>query len=131
MGDPLAFLHQGDRWGMARAWPWSALVSDSATRPLLDPIDRGLTLLFTGLALLSFRLGPAYGLWALLGTAGALSLKGNAVSMTRHLMVVFPAFIVLADLGRRHPRLHDAILITFTTLMALLMALSAENFWVT
>lgn len=130
VGDPLAFVHQGYRWGIERTWPWTALFSDTASRPLLDHIDRGVTLLFIGLALAAFRLGPAYGLWALLGTVGALSLKGNAVSMTRYMMVVFPAFIVLADYGRRRPRLHDAILIIFTGLMALLMAMSAENLWV-
>ena len=130
VGDPLAFIHHGEAWGMARAWPWVALLSDSASRYLLDSVDRGLTLLFIALALGAFRLGPAYGLWALIGTVGALALKGNAVSMGRYMMVVFPAFIVLARFGRRWPYVHDAIIISFTALMAVLMALSAENFWV-
>jgi len=131
VGDPLAFMHQGERWGMARAWPWTAFLSDSAARARFDPIDRGLTLLFTGLALLAFRLGPAYGLWALIGTVGALALKGNPTSMLRYTVVVFPAFLVLAEIGRRHPRVHDAVLVSSTVLLTLLMALSAENFWVT
>lgn len=132
VGDPLAFMHQGERWGMSRAWPWAAFLSGSAARGApFDAIDRGLTLLFAGLALAAFRLGPAYGVWALITTVGALALKGNPTSMARYVLVVFPAYVVLAQFGRRHPRLCDAVVILSTALMAVLMALSAENYWVT
>ena len=130
----LANLEMSMYQRFARAPEWVVLLpftlSRLALRYLLDSVDRGLALLFTALALGAFRLGPAYGLWALISTVGALALKGNAVSMVHYMMVVFPAFIVLARLGRRWPHVNDAIMIGFTALMAVLMALSAENFWV-
>lgn len=130
-GDPLAFVNQGAAvWEHSLSWPWTAFFSQTGGRDYLRWLDQLMTLLFVGLSLLAFRLGPAYGVWALLATVGALMLKGNPVSMIRYVMVVFPAFIVLAQLGDRYPRLRDATIITFAILLSVLMALSAENFWV-
>jgi len=42
---------------------------------------------------------------------------------------MFPAFIALSMLGIKHPRLHQAIMLAFPTLLATLSILFIMNRW--
>ena len=51
------------------------------------------------------------------------------LSNQRFVLEMFPAFITLALLGVRHPRLHQALLIIFPTLLATLSIIFMMNRW--
>lgn len=129
VGDPLSFLKVGDAWGHQLAWPWRAFTAD-ITQEGLHGLNVFFSLLFIGLSVAAFRYGPAYGLWALVAVVSPLALKGNLISILRYLMVAFPAFMVLGEAGRRWPRGHDIILITFTVVLTLMMVLWTAGFYV-
>lgn len=129
VGDAFSFMSAGAVWGNRIDWPWRAFTSPLVQKSI-HYVNVGLTLAFTGLSAAAFRLGAAYGLWALLGVIGPLTLKGNLASMTRYLVVVFPVYMILAVLSRGHDRRHETILVVSTMLLSLLMALWSEGFFV-
>lgn len=128
-GRPFGWATAGSEWGNAAAWPWTALASP-ARRDFINGVDLALFALCTGLSLAAFRIGPAYGLWGLICTLGALVLKGNLVSMGRYTLVAFPVFMALALLGARHPRLADVVLVASAMLLGVLMAMWAIGLFV-
>jgi hypothetical protein len=70
--------------------------------PLIPALlDGGLLLLFAGLGVwLLLRVRPSYGLFVLAGVAGAFAIGGLPGS-NRHLLLLAPAYLALALLGRR------------------------------
>jgi len=51
------------------------------------------------------------------------------VSTQRFVLEMFPGFITLAVLGIKHPRLHQALMITFPFLQAAMALLFVLNRW--
>jgi hypothetical protein len=51
------------------------------------------------------------------------------ISNQRFVLEIFPAFITLAMLGLRHPRLHQALLWIFPALLATLSLLFLMGKW--
>ena len=51
-------------------------------------------------------------------------------SNQRFVLEMFPAFLTLALLGLKHPRLHQGLLIAFPFLQAILAALFVLNRWI-
>jgi hypothetical protein len=51
------------------------------------------------------------------------------VSNQRFILEMFPAFITLAMLGIKHPRLHQALLLIFPVFLATLSVLFVMNRW--
>ena len=129
VGDPLAFMRAGEAWGSRLAWPWQAFTS-----PLIQTTIHGLnvvtTLLTIGLSLAAWRFGLAYVVWGLVCALSPLTLKGNLGSMTRYVLVAFPAFMALSALLAARPRLHDAVVLASSGVGSLLMALWVHHYFV-
>jgi hypothetical protein len=58
-----------------------------------------------------------------------LSQHNALISNRRFVLELFPAFITLAMLGIKHPRLHQAVMLIFPTLYALFGFLFLLNRW--
>jgi Gpi18-like mannosyltransferase len=143
-GDPFAFATLQYHWARHLSWPWDGIWQSLFQLLWNQPfgsfyqahvlLDFGATLALITLVILGWRkLRLRYALWALLLV---LSMLLNAavsqdplVSDQRFILEVFPAFITLAMLGVEHPRLHQALLLFFPTLLATLSLLFVMNRW--
>jgi len=126
-------------WGGHYVWPW---------RPLLDSLDIALRqgysgeilnpialLLLAAAAVAMWRRLPlsylAYTVTAMLPMLFRENGGGHPMqSADRFALVVFPAFAVLAMVGRRHPRLHLGLLLLFPLLMAKLLTYYVQGSFV-
>jgi Gpi18-like mannosyltransferase len=126
-GDPWELFNSHAGWNHTTALPWQALFHPSAAQPV-QVLDQVAFVLFTILSLLALKLGPAYGVWALLNTLLILSIKGNPKNMLRYASIAFPAFVMLAVWGKRYPQLHRVVVILFTMILSLLMALWSQYY---
>lgn len=142
-GDPLAFVHGAEAWGRAPQSPFVTIGELFFQRPAEgwgtailaghihfdNWMDFGMVLLFLGLGialLIKKRWGEAA--FVLLGTLIPFS-SGLLMSQRRYVWVLFPAFILLAQWGKR-PWL-DKTITTFSLLgLALFTALFVNGYWV-
>lgn len=129
VGDPLAFLHATGGWGSHFAWPWQAFTSP-LIQTTVHSLNVVMTLLTIALSLAAWRFGLAYVVWGLVCAVGPIALKGNLGSMTRYVLVTFPAFMALSALLAGRPRLHDAVVIVASGVGSLLMALWVHHYFV-
>ncbi|MGH2507731.1 MAG: hypothetical protein ACRDHZ_10080, partial [Ktedonobacteraceae bacterium] len=87
------------------------------------------------LAVISWRrLRPSYTLWIsvlvlYMLLSPALNQADILQSNQRFILEMFPAFLLLAELGLKHPRLHYACMLAFPFLQAILAALFVYNRW--
>ncbi|MBV9019377.1 MAG: hypothetical protein JOZ71_01545 [Ktedonobacteraceae bacterium] len=143
-GDPFAFATLQYHWARHLSWPWDGIWQSLYQLLWNQPfgsfyqahvlLDFGATLALITLVILGWRkLRPSYVLWAVLLI---LSMLLNAavsqdplVSDQRFMLEVFPVFITLAMLGVARPRLHQALLLFFPTLLATLSLLFVMNRW--
>ena len=129
VGDPLAFMRAGAAWGSRTAWPWQAFTSPFI-QTTIHSLNIGLTLLTIALSLAAWRFGLAYVAWGLVCAVGPLVLKGNLGSMSRYVVVAFPAFMALSALVAGRPRLHDAVVVASSGVLRLMMALWVHHYFV-
>lgn len=129
-GDPLAVFHVQSRWGRGLSWPWTTLARPRGFHPLMTRIDAASAILFAGLGLAALRAARtrSLGLLLLLSVAPILS-SGTLMSGTRFLAVAFPAFLLLAPVGRRYPLFDRAYLFGAVALQALFMAAWSQFGW--
>ena len=140
-GDPLAFQRASAAWGrdarpfwfaigdLIQQTPWRADVLLGGAFPVQRWLDLGCVLLFLSLgAWLLWRGRPSYGLFVFLG-ALVPSSSGILMSMPRYMMVLFPAFLLLARAGRR-PWLDRLLTAIFGIGLGLYVTLWANWFWV-
>lgn len=143
-GNPFAFATLQYHWSRHLSWPWEGIWQSLFQLFWNQPfgsfyqahvlLDFGATLAFIVLVVLGWRkLRLSYTLWAVLLM---LSMLLNAsvsqdplMSDQRFVLEVFPAFITLAMLGVRHPRLHQAVLLFFPALLAILSLIFVMNRW--
>ena len=125
-GDFLRPLHAQAAWEKHFAWPLETLLHPFSYQQLTTPIDQVMTIVFLGLAVLMLRMLPsiAYFTYALLIIVPPL-FTGTLQSVTRYYVVIFPAFIVLAMLGKSR-RVNLTIIVVFWALQVLLMALWSQ-----
>jgi hypothetical protein len=141
VGDPFAFL-------VARplSWPWQGLAQAFVELFWLQPfgsfyqvrvlISLSITLAFLVLTCSGWsRLRISYSLWNILLLLSILLLSGPdqydpLAASQGVILVMFPAFIMLAQVGERHPRLHQALQIVGVMLLATLSLLFVMNRWV-
>ncbi len=144
-GDPLAFASVQILWGRQLAWPWQGIVQNlfeifwnqpfGSFFQVHDLLDLSATLGLLTLILLGWRRLPrGYSLWM-----GVLLLyilltpstgQHDALpSNQRFVLEFFPAFITLAGLGIRHPRLHTTLVWVFPALLATLTLLFVMGKW--
>jgi hypothetical protein len=85
----------------------------SGTFRLIEPFDLALTLLMTALTVLAFwRLPSTYAVYCAVMLTGALLKTADVqplLSASRYLLMLFPAFVLLARLGARSPWWNRAI----------------------
>ena len=144
-GDPLAFVHVQSHWARQLIWPWQGIWVSLYELFWNQPfgsfnevhiiLDLGATIGFMILAVLGWRkLRTSYNLW--LGMLLLYSLLTPALvrldalqSNQRFVLEMFPAFIILAELGVKHPRLHQVLMLLFPALLATLSILFVVNRW--
>jgi hypothetical protein len=142
LGDPLAFITTQAEWNRSFRWPWETVVyawEEAARTPYAFQVESqswtyfGALVLFGALALAGWRVlrGP-HSLYLTLGVLFPLfsgTPHNPLLSFPRFLLVLFPAFIVLAVAGRWRP-VHYFIAITSALLLALYLIRFANWYWV-
>lgn len=117
-GDPLAWLTIHSKWTYHPYYP-------------IERIDQVVLVIFSALALIAFKVGTPYGIWALiLGPLGLLTKGDTIVSATRYVATAFPSFAVLSSLGHRRRWVHTSLIVIFSMLLAIFMMLWARYYWV-
>ena len=143
--NPLAFAAVQSHWDRHTTWPWVGIFSALRELLLIQPLgsffevhlllDLAATISFIALAILGWRkLRMSYNIWIVLLLFFMLITPATAqhdvlVSNQRFVLEMFPAFITLAMLGVKYPRLHLGLLITFPFLQATLVMLFVLNRW--
>ncbi len=143
--DPLAFATVQSHWDRHITWPWVGILTAILELFLIQPfgsffevhqlLDLTATISFIVLAVLGWRrLRMSNNIWIGLllfymlispATGQHYVLESNQ----RFVLEMFPAFITLAALGVKYPRLHLGLLIAFPFLQATLAALFVLNRW--
>ena len=145
VGNPLAFVTVQDDYGRHLEWPWQGLWQGVTALLFAQPfgsanqahllLDLSATLGFLLLMYLGWRKVPvSYSLWVgilflYILLDPAMDKPDILLSNQRFVLEMFPAFITLALLGVKHPRLHQALMIIFPTLLATLSILFVMNRW--
>ena len=144
-GNPIAYVSVESHWGRQTTWPWMGIAQAFAGLFWLQPfgsfyeahilLDLSATLGFIFLAIKGWRwLRLSYSVWmAVLLLFMLLSPSLNSgdalVSNQRLVLEMFPAFITLAMLGVKHPRVHQALLLLFPVLLAIFSLLFVMGRW--
>jgi Gpi18-like mannosyltransferase len=137
-GDPLAFMKVQEHWSRTLSWPWQGLWQ--AISALFLPssqafgssnqahllLDLSAAIGFIALIVVGWRkIRVSYSLWmacffffTLL--TPAMAKPDILLSTQRFVLELFPAFITLALLGKSRPRLHQALILLFPTLQAVM-----------
>ena len=110
-------------WHKGFAMPWTALwnlLAPGLFRSAMRVVQLAFLLLFTPLTVLGLqRLRPSYALLLLLGFLMPLCVT-NMLGLPRYFMVLYPAFILLAQAGEDR-RVHTAVTVGFPLLMGMMM----------
>jgi hypothetical protein len=121
-GNPLAFIAAQREWAPS---PFQTVIHSSRA-----PLQIGSAALFVLLTVLGFRLlRPSYTLFGV-ALLGVMLMADRYWSITRFVLVLFPAFMVLAMVGRRYPIIHYIYTLLAAPLAAFLMMRFALNQWV-
>ncbi len=143
--NPLAFATVQSHWDRHITWPWVGIGTAILELFFIQPfgsffevhtiLDLTATISFIVLAILGWRkLRMSYNIWIVLllfymlispGTGQLFALESNQ----RFVLEMFPAFITLAALSVKYPRLHQGLLIAFPFLQATLAVLFVLNRW--
>lgn len=144
-GNPLDFIAVQSHWGRHTTWPWQGIWQSLTEIFWYQPfgsfnevhnlLDLSATLAFITLAIVGKNtLRASYSVW--MGLALLYMILSPAIvaldpleSNQRFVLEMFPAFITLSMLGIKHPRLHQAIMLAFPTLLATLSILFIMNRW--
>jgi mannosyltransferase PIG-V len=144
LGDPLVFLNTQADWNRAFSWPWTTVANAfkaAAAMPFQYQEENqswfylATLLLFVVLAGAGWVRGPLRVPHALYLTLGLLfplfsaTPRNPLLSFPRFVLVLFPAFILLAAAGRR-PWLHYLIVAVSLLLLALYTIRFTNWFWV-
>jgi Gpi18-like mannosyltransferase len=144
-GNPITFASVQAHWSRYLSLPWVGIWQNiwqvfwhqpfGSFNQVHSLIDLTMTLGFMALTLLGWRKSRmSYNLWLAVvfvyilvtpstGQADAL------ISNQRFVLEMFPAFITLALLGQRYPRLHEAILWIFPALLGIFSLLFVLGKW--
>jgi len=144
-GNPLDFIAVQSHWGRHTTWPWQGIWQSLTEIFWYQPfgsfnevhnlLDLSATLAFITLAIVGKnKLRASYSVW--MGLALLYMILSPAtfaydplVSNQRLVLEMFPAFITLSMLGIKYPRLHQAIMLAFPSLLATLSILFIMNRW--
>ena len=137
VGDPLYFLKVQDNWHRHLAPPWVSIVntiSEIAKHPLASSgsvnhmIELAFTFAFLALMVVAFRtLRPSYS-WYFAASLLVPMSTASLMSMPRFVLVIFPAFMLMALWGR-NPLINSAIVALSLPLLGLFAVLFADWYW--
>jgi Mannosyltransferase (PIG-V) len=143
--NPLAFVTVQSHWDRHTAWPWVGILSTLRELLFVQPfgsffevhllLDLTATISFIALTIVGWRkLRMSYNIWMVLLLffmliSPAIAQPDVLVSNQRFVLEMFPAFITLAVLSTKLPRLHLGLLISFPFLQAVLATLFVLNRW--
>ena len=143
--NPLAFAAVQSHWDRHITLPWVGILSSLRELLLIQPfgsffevhllLDLAATISFVALAILGWRkLRMSYNIWIVLLLffmliSPSIAQHDVLVSNQRFVLEMFPAFITLAALSVKYPRLHLGLLISFPFLQATLAMLFVLNRW--
>jgi hypothetical protein len=134
-GNPLIFLTAQTDWSRHLSWPWTAPVQSIYTlvsqgfgsaNEAHALLGLAATVGFITLIVLGWRTLPrTYSYWMLvfmlcLLLEPVLGTVDPLFANQRFVLMLVPAFITLALLGLKHPRLHHSLLVLFPILLAIL-----------
>ena len=144
-GNPLSFAAVEKSWGRPFTLPWTGIIDAFWQIFFKQPfgsfmevhtlIDLSAVLGFIALAILGWRyLSVSYTIW--IAILLLFMLSGSAIATAdplfadqRYVLEMFPGFITLAALSMKYQRLHQAILISFPFLQAIMAALFVLHRW--
>jgi Gpi18-like mannosyltransferase len=123
LADPLAYFSIGATWQRSLSFPWQAFARYFDGPIVLLGWERSITdllftLVFLLLAVLSYRLRPSYGMYAVAVVVVSV-MAGNMISMPRYVAVAFPVYLLLAQWAQAH-RWRRFLLFTLSALLAVL-----------
>jgi hypothetical protein len=137
VGDPLFFLKVQGNWNRHLAPPWVSIINTVkaiAAKPLASPdsvnhmIELAFTLAFLVLMVVAFRqLRPSYS-WYFAASLLIPMSTASLMSMPRFVLVIFPAFMLMALWGR-NPLVNSAIVALSLPLLGLFTVLFACWYW--
>jgi Gpi18-like mannosyltransferase len=137
VGDPLYFLKVQGNWNRHLAPPWVSIINtvhQIAIHPLASSvsinhmIELAFTLAFLVLMFVAFRmLRPSYS-WYFAASLLVPMSTASLMSMPRFVLVIFPAFMLLALWGR-NPLVNSAIVALSLPLLGLFTVLFACWYW--
>ncbi len=142
-GNPLMFAAVQAHWDRHTEWPWQG-IGASLYQLWVQPIgsfyqvhiliDLCATLGFLALTILGWRRLPfSFTLWnaclLLFMLLNASPVGDPLASNQRLVLELFPGFIMLAILGKMHPKLHETLLLLALPLLATLSIVFLMNRW--
>lgn len=143
--NPIAFISVQNHWDRHITWPWVGIWTALRELSWIQPfgsffevhilLDLTATVSFIALAILGWRrLRTSYSIWIgllllYMLISPSIAQHDVLVSNQRFVLEMFPAFITLATLGVKYPRVHLGILIAFPFLQATLAMLFVLNRW--
>ena len=137
VGDPFAFHRVQASWNRHLAPPWVAIGNAFAelgknpwpsTPAVNHLIELAFTAVFIALLIAAFRLlRPSYSLYFAASLLVPMS-TASLMSMPRFVLVVFPAFMLLALWGRR-PLVNSVVVSLSLPLLGLFTVFFADWFW--
>jgi Gpi18-like mannosyltransferase len=144
-GNPIAFAAVQSHWSRYLSLPWVGIWQNIGQVFWQQPfgsfnqvhslIDLTMTLGFMALTILGWRKARmSYNLWlafvfAYILVTPSIGQADGLTSNQRFVLEMFPAFITLALLGQRYPRLHQTILWTFPAFLGILSLLFVLGKW--
>jgi hypothetical protein len=146
-GDPLAFAHAQADWNRVLTWPWQSLwwqlagLAQAAPASFFqahDLLDLAATVGFAALLVAGWRRLPraqslyfaALLLLVVIEPGGVAShLRDPLTSNARFVLEMFPGFVTLALLTARRPQAHQALVVSFTLLLATLSIVFMLGRW--
>jgi Mannosyltransferase (PIG-V) len=144
-GNPIDFATVQSHWGRHITWPWLGIWYSLADIFWFQPfgsfnevhnvIDLSATLAFIVLAIVGRnKLRASYSIWIgvlllYILISPSIADSDTLASNQRFVLELFPAFITLAMLGIKHPRLHQTLLLIFPALLATLSILFIMHRW--
>lgn len=147
-GNPLAFASVQSHWGRQTSWPWVGILHElgalfwnhpqpfgSANQATMI-LNLSATCGFIFLIIAGWRTLPkSYSLWMsvcliFILTSPAIIKPDVLLSNQRFVLELFPAFITLALLTEKRPRLHYACTLIFASLLAILSTAFVMNRWI-
>jgi Gpi18-like mannosyltransferase len=144
-GNPLAFASVQLRWSRHLDWPWAGIWQNFYQIFWVQPfgsfnqvhciIDLVITLAFIVLTIIGWRkLRPHYSLWLTtifiyILISPSVAQDDALISNQRFVLEMFPAFMILAQLGIRYSRLHEVLLWVFPPLLGIFSLLFLLGKW--